>query len=329
MNILFEEQPKGTTHFFRYASGYVVWCKVEAGQNNQLILIEWDSGNECWVPGIHPVEFYQQNMGLASIDDLPTKTEVPTPESAPVGATHCYQHGGETSWYREIEENLFVWRDGSWYASTQKSARDLAKVCPFGAVTILTQEVQLAEYSKQLDWLERRPIDLSDPAGGTGGGADGAEEPNAIAQRLLTALKNDPRSFDTGVLVEVVELADAEIVKRDAAVCGGDGYLNNHWYERGELPPIDTLCELVIGEHPERCNVLAYSRKQVAIKWVANGLMDLVPLPLPKHHSFRPIRTERDRLMSILAEFDSSPGSAGRIADAILTDGFKRDGGVK
>lgn len=155
MNIVFESAPEGTTHFLRYASGYIVWCKIDEGQNNQLILSEWDSGNEYWVPGIFPVEHYQK-IGLTSIDDLPTQNDVGQDAAAPKGATHRYQHGGETSWYRETEDNLFIWRDGSWYASTQKSAKDLAKVCPFGAVTILTQEVQLADNNEgDLTWLAR------------------------------------------------------------------------------------------------------------------------------------------------------------------------------
>lgn len=155
MNIVFESAPNGTTHFLRYASGYIVWCKIDEGQNNQLILSEWDSGNEYWVPGIFPVEHYQK-IGLTNIDDLPNHNDVSQDAAAPKGATHRYQHGGETGWYRETEDNLFVWRDGSWYASTHKSAASLAKVCPFGAVTILNQEVQLADSNEDdLTWLAR------------------------------------------------------------------------------------------------------------------------------------------------------------------------------
>lgn len=155
MNIVFESAPEGTTHFLRYASGYIVWCKLDEGQNNQLILSEWDSGNEYWVPGIFTVEHYQK-IGLTSIDNLPTQSDVGPDAVAPKDATHRYQHSGETSWYRETEGNLFIWRDGSWYASTQKRASDLAKVCPFGSVTILTQEVQLGGDSEDdLTWLAR------------------------------------------------------------------------------------------------------------------------------------------------------------------------------
>lgn len=155
MNIVFESAPEGTTHFLRYASGYIVWCKLDEGQNNQLILSEWDSGNEYWVPGIFPVEHYQK-IGLTSINDLPTQNDVDLDAAAPKGATHRYQHGGETSWYRETEDGLFVWRDGSWYASTQKNAKDLAKVCPFGAVTAIPSYPQPADdIEEDLTWLAK------------------------------------------------------------------------------------------------------------------------------------------------------------------------------
>lgn len=156
MTILFQPAPEGTTHFLRFASGYVIWCKVEQGENKQLILKEWDSANEYWVTGIRPVEHYQ-TAGLMSIDDFPGEAASPTPDNAPAGATHYYSHGGEVSWYRETEKGLFVWRDGSWYASTYKTALDLAKVCPLGAVSAIEEEKHpdMAEDDLALTWLAR------------------------------------------------------------------------------------------------------------------------------------------------------------------------------
>lgn len=432
MNIVFEPAPEGTTHFLRYASGYVVWCKVEAGQNNRPILSEWDSGNEYWVPGIHPVEFYQLNMGLASIEDFPTEPESPVPETGPVGATHCYHHGGETSWYREAEGNLFVWRDGSWYASTQESASDLAKVCPLGAVIAIASDSPQAGEADNLTWLARNvhvwpagdhqdwcyvghgyhDLVLVARAGPTGMAATDRER--ITRQQWLTrraALQNKPSWEDAPEWAEWLAQDEDSVWywhQKDPSTkgedvsgskywlshgssdiaCGGGEILGswrdtlerrpkdlsepavtarlkeptdnvlaaapelmsdkfkfelftstednqeqgmqqeNGWFERGELlPPVGEWCEASCeGANPEKCKILAYHKKQVAVQWgkFNQGCLDVLEMP---GWEFRPIRTEHDHLMSILAEFDGSPGSAGRIADAILTDGFKRDGG--
>lgn len=154
------------------------------------------------------------------------------------------------------------------------------------------------EYGEVLgDWkntIEQRPVDLSEPAGGVKEcGDDGAEEINAMAQHLLAALKSDPRSFDTGALAEMVELADAEIVKRDAAVCGGEGCLNNHWFKRGELPPIGEFVDvegedLVYGNGELNCEVIAHVENTAVIR-MSYGLGCF------QKHVLSPSRTERDK----------------------------------
>lgn len=177
------------------------------------------------------------------------------------------------------------------------------------------------------DTLERRPVDLSEPAGGVKErGADGAEEINAMAQRLLVALKNDPRSFDTGALAEMVELADAEIVKRDAAVCCGEGYLNNHWFERGELPPIGIECTAVADGIPDaNCIIIAISIEQVVVKWTKTQLFDVLDMP---GWSFRPTRTERDKAIDEMKQYCPYHGSwdtVGRIyAEALYDAGYRK-----
>ncbi|HHQ4466794.1 TPA: hypothetical protein ACSPZQ_000083 [Aeromonas veronii] len=184
------------------------------------------------------------------------------------------------------------------------------------------------------DTLERRPVDLSEPAGGVKErGADGAEENNAMAQRLLVALKSDPRSFDTGALAEMVELADAEIVKRDAAVCGGEGCLNNHWFERGELPPVGAMCQM--------------KHKQATSEWARPGFDDVFIVAGGNElfisadqkggkelvgtwddYEFRPIRTERDKAideMKLHCPYHGSWDTVGRIyAEALYDAGYRK-----
>ncbi|WP_429075641.1 hypothetical protein [Aeromonas veronii] len=183
------------------------------------------------------------------------------------------------------------------------------------------------------DTLERRPVDLSEPA-------DGAEEINAMAQRLLVALKNDPRSFDTGALAEMVELADAEIVKRDANVCGGEGYLNNHWFERGELPPVGVECEFHGGarfgcEWPDSlkdgAKVKVLCHYTPCMRPVAVFSFDIPGGKLTSQASeacFRPIRTERDLAVEEMKRHCPHHGSwdtVGRIyAEAIYDAGYRK-----
>ncbi|TNH75411.1 hypothetical protein CF142_06370 [Aeromonas caviae] len=177
------------------------------------------------------------------------------------------------------------------------------------------------------DTLERRPVDLSEPAGGVKErSADGAEELNAMARRLLVALKSDPRSFDTGALAEMVELADAEIVKRDAAVCGGEGYLNNHWFERGELPPIGEFVDvegedLVYGNGELSCEVIAHVEDTAVIR-MSYGLGCF------QKHVLSPSRTERDKAIDEMKQHCPHHGSwdaVGRIyAEALYDAGYRK-----
>ncbi|HDZ8980329.1 TPA: hypothetical protein RUY06_002225 [Aeromonas veronii] len=177
------------------------------------------------------------------------------------------------------------------------------------------------------DTLERRPVDLSEPAGGVKErGADRAEEINAMAQRLLVALKSEPRSFDTGALAEMVELADAEIVKRDAKVCGGEGYLNNHWFERGELPPVGTRCEALITSESQWVEIeVICHRDGFALGWC---LKERCGYHGDEPTDFRPIRTERDLAVEEMRQHFPYPGSLDTIgwayAAALYNAGYRK-----
>lgn len=459
MTILFQPAPEGTTHFLRFASGHVVWCKVEQGVNNQLILKEWDSSNEYWVPGIRPVEHYQE-AGLMTIDDFPGEVASPAPDNAPTGATHYYSHGGEVSWYRETENGLSVWRDGSWYASTYKTALDLAKVCPLGAVSTFGEEKQPEQAEDDLTWLardvhvwpfgrqdfiyvittgddkswggqvflckdpfskftkdqwlarraelqnkptwadapewaewlaqdsdgvwwfhrcepktallvwrgtdrhyandgevlgdwrdtlERRPADLSEPAV-TERLTEAAQtvlaaapalmdekfrfdpvstaEADTLAKTLCSLLKTDAWGFDSNALAELHQLCDAELTKRDAAVCGGQKYIDAHWFERGELPPVGVVCEAYIDYPPQWVEAEIVAHKDgFAIGWCKSVMKGCHG---DKASEFRPIHTARDELVNVFINHYGNPkGAEGYIgiADAILAAGFKREGG--
>lgn len=195
-------------------------------------------------------------------------------------------------------------------------------------------KISYYEYGEVLgDWkntIEQRHVDLSDRPGSVkehGADADGVEEISAMAKRLLAELKSEPRSFDTGALAEMVELADAEIVRRDADVCGGQQYLNNHWFERGELPPVGEKCVLhakenngeevmFLGVTSDRFPVFETVQKRV---FVERG-----------EYKFSPIRTEREKAIEEMKQYCPFHGSwdtVGRIyVEALYDAGYRKQG---
>lgn len=402
--------PAGATHFIRYASGYIVWCKLEEGTNDQLVLKEWDSGNEYWVPAIHGVDFYQ-SIGLHSIDDFIVTMPAVDLTAAPKGATHCYNHGGQVSWYRESDSGLHVWRDGSWYTSAHKSAAELAKICPLGCIAEIvpvvgdveaaTVAAESEDEKPNTDFLARAAdyhrlrdacrIMRDNPDGCTTEAVDAlykisrellakrkalpewhfeflpsrdswahmwfmdcavapstsvmadrcvpiaewAEQtaehhaPSGLAVEVISTLKKTPTYFTAGELMEIHLLVDAELTKRDAAVCGGKKYLDAHWFERGELPPVGAECEAFAeGVKAEKCKIIAYHKQQVAVQWshFNDGGLDVLSMP---EWSFRPISSDRDVLLSVIVEEMNHYDTDGKLADAILAAGFKRDGGYE
>ena len=183
------------------------------------------------------------------------------------------------------------------------------------------------------DTLEQRPVDLSEPAGDVKErGTDGNEESNAMAQRLLAALKSEPRSFDTGTLAEMVELADAEIVKRDADVCGGQHSLNNHWFERGELPPVGVECEVLWNDAEwYKTKILAileidgFNKCPVfTTEWSDTSFVDC----MPHYQSFRPLRSDRGIVIEdlILVSGLRAGGGAKEVAERLYEAGYRKQG---
>ncbi|WP_421289739.1 hypothetical protein [Aeromonas veronii] len=229
----------------------------------------------------------------------------------------CFFQHESGRWFKNVESSdMSV--DGIGWRNNQPSHRS-----DCGWVDIGLGEV-LGDWR---DTLERRPVDLSEPAGGVKErGADGAEEINAMAQRLLVALKSEPRSFDTGALAEMVELADAEIVKRDAKVCGGERYLNNHWFERGELPPVGTRCEALITSENQLVEIeVICHRDGFALGW---SLKERCGYHGDEPTDFRPIRTERDLVVEEMKRHCPHHGSwdtVGRIyAEALYDAGYRK-----
>lgn len=102
---------------------------------------------------------------------------------------------------------------------------------------------------------------------------------------------------------------------------------DNGWFERGELPPVGVKCETLAEPELQwvSAEVVAH-RDGFAIIWVTSEKCG-AQCDDPKH--FRPIRTERDKLVELIKTYRHTFRSDTEFADAILAAGFKRDGGEK
>ena len=173
----------------------------------------------------------------------------------------------------------------------------------FKPVTVSNETVQL-----------ERPIAVA----GTGNGS--AADSAFLIGLVIDLLRTSVDHFSADELADLNELTGAELTKRDAAVCGGQKYLDAHWFERGELPPVGCECEILgaFGHYQEwfPCKIIAEHSGSV---FAANerSWMNV----RKGERQFRPLRTERDVLIEIIKKTDDTDD---RIADAILAAGFKR-----
>lgn len=139
------------------------------------------------------------------------------------------------------------------------------------------------------DTLERRPVDLSEPA---------------LTARLTEATEN------------VLAAAPALMDEND----------RNNWLERGELPPIGEFVDvegedLVYGDGELNCEVIAHVEDTAVIR-MSYGLGCF------QKHVLSPSRTERDKTIDGMKQYCPYPGSwdtVGRIyAEALYDAGYRK-----
>lgn len=112
---------------------------------------------------------------------------------------------------------------------------------------------------------------------------------------------------------------------------------DNGWFERGELPPVGTECIFEPGDGKcyfneselrakgQKVTIIAHTKYKkgdgsVAVfQWDLN---DCCGVSSANQNGFRPIRTERDVLLSIIVEEMNRYDTDGKLANAILAAGF-------
>lgn len=97
---------------------------------------------------------------------------------------------------------------------------------------------------------------------------------------------------------------------------------DNGWYERGDLPPVGVECDIRHScwnsEKYEKVTVAAITNEYVIVKCATFEQHYML-----KDISFRPIRTEREVLISVIIDEMNRYDTDAKLADAILAAGFK------
>ena len=96
------------------------------------------------------------------------------------------------------------------------------------------------------------------------------------------------------------------------------------WFERGELPPVGAECEIDLGAKWRKAFVVGRNYTgRIVVE------IDTCDFIVADGCTFRPIRTERDVLLSIIVEEMNRYDTDGKLADAILAAGFSLRRGQK
>ena len=97
---------------------------------------------------------------------------------------------------------------------------------------------------------------------------------------------------------------------------------DNGWFERGELPPVGEVCDAYLDYPPQWIETEIVAHKDgFAIGWCKSVMKGCHG---DKAHEFRPLRTERDKLVELIKTYRHTFRSDTEFADAILAAGFKR-----
>lgn len=97
---------------------------------------------------------------------------------------------------------------------------------------------------------------------------------------------------------------------------------DNKWFERGELPPVGVECEYVSPMSGEVKAAFIVAKHHFSEQVIWSTRQSGGELFYGQKGCFRPIRTERDVLLSVIVEEMNRYDTDGKLADAILAAGF-------
>ena len=104
--------------------------------------------------------------------------------------------------------------------------------------------------------------------------------------------------------------------------------VDNSWYERGELPPVGTICEMIDDRATWReCKIIAHE-DGACIGWIASLNS---PFYTYDKSEFRPLRTERekaiDEMASVILDYDGymiTSATAELVARQLHYSGYRK-----
>lgn len=277
----------------------------------------------------------------------------PSWSDAPEWATHLAQNGrgqwwfmlngklpGDGGGYFESDRSTIeVARGevlGDWRDTLERRPADLSSAAVIKRLDEATQNVLAAvpalmdeKYSLEPELIpvsvSNETVQLDRPIAVAGTGNGSAAESAFLIGRVIDLLRTSVDHFSANELAELHQLCDAELTKRDAAVCGGQKYLDAQWFERGELPPVGTVCLYVVSDRlSAEVEITAHAKLGLCFVQVGQSGESYVS-KTAELHRFRPIRTEREVAIEEMCNVAGLDGLVfGLVAGELYDAGYRK-----
>ena len=225
---------------------------------------------------------------------------------------------------------------GDWRDTLEKRPTDLSEQAVTERLTEATQTVLAAapalmdeKYSFEPEFMpvsvSNETVQLERPIAVAGTGNGSAAESAFLIGRVIDLLRTSVDHFSANELAELHQLCDAELTKRDAAVCGGQKYLDAQWFERGELPPVGTVCLYVVSDRlSAEVEITAHAKLGLCFVQVGQSGESYVS-KTAELHRFRPIRTEREVAIEEMCNVAGLDGLVfGLVAGELYDAGYRK-----
>ncbi|BBS88087.1 hypothetical protein [Aeromonas media] len=225
---------------------------------------------------------------------------------------------------------------GDWRDTLERRPADLSSAAVIKRLDEATQNVLAAvpalmdeKYSFEPEFMpvsvSNETVQLERPIAVAGTGNGSAAESAFLIGRVIDLLRTSVDHFSANELAELHQLCDAELTKRDAAVCGGQKYLDAQWFERGELPPVGAVCLYVVSDRlSAEVEITAHAKLGLCFVQVGQSGESYVS-KTAELHRFRPIRTEREVAIEEMCNVAGLDGLVfGLVAGELYDAGYRK-----